>query len=225
MSTLISTVIDECALKIGDPNKQRITLSQWVTIYNMSNREMCSMANILKFQDEFDLVANQKTYDYPEGMVQCTDIHVSETPDDETTFKFLNEIFEDEYRERVDSLFPSATLPTEYYATPSWFSLVPMASAGIVDGGCITYFGLPDEISESAVSGGEVLQVPDFTRDYLRRRMLIHAMEARNRLTEAKAALEIWMAEMEGLQDKLEDRSLDRRSSLAPRKNRYAGMR
>jgi hypothetical protein len=217
--------MDDAAQAIGDPNKQRVQLSQWVSIYNRSNRELCEKANVLKFQDEFDLIAGQRKYDWPELMTVMTDIHVSETPGDETTWRYLKEIFEDEFRDRTDRLYPSATLPDNYHATESWFWLVPMVSAEIQGGACITYFGLPDRVTQDQVTSGTVLQVPDMAQDYLLRRMIIHGKMSRNRIVEAKVELELWNADMESFQDKLDDRSDDRRSSLAPRKSRYSGMR
>lgn len=225
MSTFIQSVIDDAAVAIGDPNKQRVSMASWTLFYNRSNRELCAKANILRFSDQFDLIANQRKYSYPQGMVVMTGIRVSETPSDENSFKVVNEIFEDEFREKTDRLYPTETLPSEYFATASWFHLVGAAAAEIQDGGCITYFGLPDRITLTQIEANQVLQIPDFAQDYLLQRMIIYGMRARNRYAEAKGELELWNADMETLQDKLEDRSQDRRSSLAPRRNRFAGMR
>lgn len=225
MSTAISAVIDDAAHAIGDPNKQRVQLSQWLSIYNRSNRELCQKANILRFEDTFTIGANQQKYDYPESMTVMAGIKVTETPSDEASFEFLDEYFEDEFRRRTDHIYPSASLPDGYFATSSWFYLIPMASAQIVAGACIVYHGLPDRITIDQVNSGVVIQVPDFAQDYLLRRMIVHGMESRNRWTEAQNMLALWNADMDTLQDKLDDRSQDRRSSIAPRKNRYVGMR
>ncbi len=69
------------------------------------------------------------------------------------------------------------------------------------------------------------MQADDLAQDYLIRRMVIHGLTARNRLVEAQAQLQNWMTDLTGLQDKLADRSEDRRSSMAPRRNRLQGMR
>lgn len=225
MSTLITDLIADAAFEIGDPNKQRVSMSQWTSIYNRSNRELCQKANILPLSEKFTLVAGQQRYSYPAGMVVMTGIRVTETPSDETTARYLKEIFEDEFRELTDAMYPSASLPDYYFATTGWFNLVGTVTAEIVGGACITYFGLPDRITEAQITGGQVMQVPDFAQDYLLRRMVIHGQQARNRLVEAKSALDIWYSDMESLQDKLEDRSQDRRSSIAPRKSRFVGMR
>src|SRR5207245_9805863 len=117
---------------------------------------------------------------------------------------------------------PTATVPTSYFATSGWFYLVPAAETLISAGACIDYFGLPDRITDLT---GAIMQVDDFAQDYLIRRMIIHGLESRNRLAEAADSLRTWVADMETLQDRLDDRSQDRRSSIAPRRNRFAGMR
>lgn len=225
MSVVILDVINDAATEIGDPQKTRISLAQWVTIYNSSNREVCEKAKILRLQDKFTLVASQTKYAYPATMIQMRTIHVSETPDDELSFRSIREIFEDEFRSLTGFIYPTAALPDFYFSTASWFNLVPAVSAEIVGGGCVDHFGLPDRISQTQVEASEILQIPDFAQDYLQRRMVIRAMRMRNRLVEAKEAYEEWLGEMDGLHDMFEDRSDDRRSSLAPRRNRYQGMR
>lgn len=226
MSTLITSLVDDAALQIGDPNKQRVTMPHWHSIYNRSNRELGQKANVFRYLDQFTLEALQMKYDYPESMTVMNGIRVSETPSDETTFQVIDEIFEDEWRKRTNSLYPSATIPDAYFATSNWFWLVPMAEAQIVDGACIDYFGLPDTLSYTDFTAANaVIQAEDFAQDYLIRRMVIHGMEARNRWQEAKDSLALWEADMVTLQDKLDDRSQDRRSSLRPRRPRFAGMR
>ena len=226
MSTLVQDLVDDAALQIGDPNKQRVQLSQWHSIYNRSNRALGEKANVFRYLDQFTLVAGQMKYDYPQLMTVMNGIRVSETPSDETTFQVIEEIFEDEWRNRTSGLYPTATLPDSYFATSNWFWLVPMATNQIVDGACIDYFGLPDTISyTSFTASGTVIQAEDFAQDYLVRRMVIHGMEARNRWQEAKDALSLWEADMETFMDKLDDRSQDRRSSLRTRRPRFAGMR
>lgn len=221
MSTNVSILVEDAAQAIGDPNKQRVQLSQWLSIYNRSLRELCQKANVLRSRDVFTLDP-VTVYTYPEHMTVMTAIEVSETPSDEGSFRYLNEMFEDEFRRRTSAFFPTASLPTHYFATSSFYYLVPMVTAQIVGGGCITHFGLPTRVLDISTA---VVETPDFTQDYIIRRMIIHGLESRNRLVEARAALEMWNADMDTLQDKLDDRSQDRRSSIAPRRNRLAGMR
>jgi hypothetical protein len=226
MSTLIADVVNDAAIEIGDPNKQRVQMLQWHSFYNSSNREMGERADVFRFLDEFDLVADQPRYEYPPGMTSMAGLRVSETPSDQTTFRVVKQMFEDEWRNSTDAIYPKGTLPSHYFPTTGWFWVVPMAEATIVKGGCLDYFGIPDSVTyDYFTNPSSVIQAPDFARDYLRRRIVIYGMAARNRLVEAKTAYEMWEADMQGFQDRLQRRSKDRRSSFAPRKNRYAGMR
>ncbi len=222
VSTLVSYLVDDAAQAIGDPNKQRIQIPQWLSIYNRSNRELCQKANVLRFLDAFDLIASQTKYDFPQSMVVMNGIAVSENPSDQTSFRWIKEMFEDEFREKTTSNYPSATLPESYFCTSGWFYLVGAATGTIVDGGCIDYFGLPDRITDLSTA---LMQVDDMAQDYLVRLMIIHALESRNRYAEAEEQLKLWNADMETLKDKLDDRSVDRRSTIAPRRNRLSGMR
>jgi hypothetical protein len=221
MSTLVSYLVDDAAAAIGDPNKQRVSLAQWLSIYNRSNRELCAKANVLRFLDFFTLEAGQTKYDFPQSMTVMNGIAVSDTPTDLTTFRWIDEMFEDEFRALTTQSYPQATLPEGYFCSSNWFYLIPAAQAQIVNGGQIDYFGLPDRIT---ALDGALLQVDDMAQDYLLRRMVIHGMMMTHRIVEAKAQLEMWNADMEGFQEKLDDRSQDRRASLAPRRNRFAGM-
>jgi hypothetical protein len=221
LSTPVSYLVDDAAQAIGDPNKERVSLAMWKSIFNRSLRELCEKANVLKSQDVFT-IGPVTRYPYPEHMTVLSGVEVSDTPSDEGSFRTLDEIFEDEFRELTSRRFPTASLPTYYFATSSFYYLIPMAENQIVDGGCTTHFGLPERVEDITTA---LLETPDFTQDYVIRRMIIHGMEARNRWEEAKTSLALWNADVETLQDKMDDRSLDRRSSIAPRRNRLAGMR
>lgn len=228
MSTPVSALVDDAAMAIGDPNKQRVATPQWISIYNRSNRELCQKANVLRFLDEFDLVNLDPDtgelamrYDYPDGMTVMNGIHVSDTPTDPASFRWLKEMFQDEFRVATSGSYPVDSLPTYYFATSDWLYLIGAVAADILDGACIDYFGLPDRVTD--LSG--VIQVPDMAQDYLIRRMIIHGKMARHNVVEARAELEMWEEDMVSFQDKLDDRSQDRPSSIAPRRNRLAGMR
>lgn len=220
MSTLVNYLIADAAQTIGDPNKQRVTSDQWLLFYNQALRKLCEKANVLRLRSLFSLEADAD-YTYPPEMTVMTGMEVTDTPGDPDSWRECKEMFEDEFRERVSSRYPNATLPTHYFATSGWFSLIPRPTAEIIYGARITYFGLPVRVVDLTTA---LLETPDFTQDYVSRRMVISADEARNRLVEAKAALELWEAEVQGLQDKFDDRSQDRPSTIAPRRNRFAGM-
>jgi len=221
MSLPVSNLVNDAAIAIGDPNKTRVKMSEWTSFYSRAARELCSKANVLQQRATFNL-GTQQAYHFPDDMTTMSKMEVSETPTDGDSWRVIREIFEDEFRSMTSGRYSDNTLPEMYFADRLGFYLVPRPTATIVDGGRITYFGLPDAITDATTA---TYQLPEFTRDYILRRMIVFGLAARNRHAEAEAELRQWFADVEDLQDKMADRSDDRRSSLAPRRSRYQGMR
>ena len=224
MSTPAIALVTDAALAIGDPNNQRVTLAQWNSIYNRSLRELCQKANVLKFRSVFALEPTA-AYSYPPEMTVMTGMEATETPADDESFRTLGELFTDEFRAETSTRYPVATIPGRYHPTSNWFYFVPRPQAEILGGGRITYYGLPDRVVDEAALAVANLQTADFTQDLVTRRMIVYGMQARNRLVEARAEMELWDADVQTLVDRLDDRSQDRPSTIAPRRNRFAGMR
>jgi len=217
MPTPISYLIDDAALAIGDPNKGRVSPTHWLSFYNRATRELCQKANVLKYEGEFNLEARAE-YRYPAEMTCFKGVEVTLTADDDDSWFFLKEMFEDEFREYTDRTYPIDALPSHYFAEANGFFLIPRPQATLSNCGLMHYFGLPDRVSDPTVN----MQTDDTTQDLITRR--IFGMRARNRLVEAAAEYATWKDDVESLMDKLDDRSQDRRSSLAPRRRRYSGM-
>lgn len=220
MSLLVSNLVNDAAVKIGDPNQVRVRSSDWLLFYNQSVRELCEKADVMQYRADFNL-GTQALYPYPDEMTTMARLEVTETPSDADSWRIVTEKFEDEFRAMTTTRYPVGSLPDHYFADKVGFYLIPRPAVAIVGGGRTTYFGLADRITDTATA---TYQLPEFTQDYVVRRMTIYGKMARHRITEANAELEQWFADVEGLMDKMEDRSKDRRSSLAPRRNRYAGM-
>lgn len=221
MSIPISYLIDEAANKFGDPNKTRVNGPLWLTFFNESTRELSTKADIAQYRDSFTLGTNP-IYPFPDAMVHMVRLEVNEQPvTDPVGWRIVEEIFEDEWRARTSTRYPSATIPDAYFVEKGWFWLIPAPEAPITNGAIITYFGLPDRATDPL----STYQLPEFTQDYIIRRMVIHAKFARNRIVEGQADLKLWYDDVEGLQDKMDDRSSDRRSNIRPRRNLIAGMR
>lgn len=221
MSVPVLRMVNSAARKVGDPNKTRVLLDQWGEIYNEAQRKFCEKVNALKIRNIFTPTTGQ-AYTYPTNMTVMTMMEVTDSPGDDDSWREVKEMFEDEFRRATSNRYPSAALPTHYFSTANWFYLIPRPEVAIVGGGRITHYRLPDAITDPTTA---VLQAEDFTEDYIVSRMVIEAKQSLNRLVEAESDLRTWEKEMEGVQDKFDDRSLDRRSSIAPRKNRLFGMR
>jgi len=221
MSLPVIYLINDCAEMIGDPNKVRVTLGQWTLFYNQSCRELCQKAKVLKFRARFNL-GPQAQYHYPDERTVVTKVEANETPDDDNTWFKLDEMFEDEFAAQTSRFYPSATTPSHYFADVDGFYLYPRPEAAITNGGRVTYFGLPDRIFDANTAN---FQLPELAQDYVIRRMVIHGMKARNRMAEAEGELKLWNADIEGLQDSMEDPSDDRRSAIRPRRSGYGDQR
>jgi hypothetical protein len=217
----VDFLVGDAALKIGDPSRTRVQNPDWVLFYNQSARELCQKADVLRCRGVFDL-STEDAYPYPSDMTQMTGIEVTETPADPDSWRWLDESFEDEFRSEVDGHYPSATLPERYFADKTWFFVIPRCTAAIVGGARISHFKIPARISDLAVA---TYELPEFTQDYVIRRMVIYAKFARNRIVEADAELKQWYADVEGLTSKIDDRSNDRRSGIRQSRDRYRGMR
>lgn len=220
-SVLVSYMVNDAALAIGDPNKARVKNSDWISFYNRSARELCEKADVLQYRAIFNL-GTQALYPYPDEMVALSRIEVNETPTDDDAWRPLDELFEDEFRSRTTGRYPTATIPDSYFADQGGFYLIGRPEAAITGAGRMIFFGLPDRITDVTTA---TFQLIDIAQDYVTRRMIVYGLKARNRHAEAASELSQWYADVEGLQDNLEDRAKDRRSSIRPRRSPYAGMR
>lgn len=221
MAIPVSYLVDDAAIAIGDPNRTRVKTVEWQSFFNRACRELSSKADVMQRRALFTL-GDQAAYHWPDDMRRATGIEVSETPDDEDSWRQLNEIFESEHRGMVSGYYSNTTLPESYFATVLGFFLYPRPSAEIVNGGRITYFGHADRVLDIDTATFELLEI---AQDHVLKRMIIFGLRARNRHAEADAEMTQWLVDVEGLQDALEDRSDDRRSSLMPRRDRFSGHR
>jgi hypothetical protein len=220
-SVLVSYMVDDAARAIGDPNKTRVSNADWTSFFNRSARELCEKANVLQYRSIFNL-GTQALYPYPDEMVVLSRIEINETPTNDDTWRPLDEKFEDEFRSLTTNTYPTGTVPDSYFSDQGGFYLIPRPAAALADAGRMIFFGLPDRISDVTTA---TFQLIDIAQDYVTRRMIVYGLKARNRHVEAQSELAQWFTDVEGLQDKLEDRSHDRRSSLRPRRAPMFGMR
>ena len=225
MSFPISDLIDSAARRFADPNKTRVKQEEWFGIYLESVRELCEKADVYKVTATFNLFSGSDPtdprYPYPERMTQMTAVEVTESPTNRDSYKKLREIFEGEFWSDVYGNYPSGALPDRYFADQGWLWLVPRPTVSIAAGGRLTYFGVPANASDWTQN----FPLMYSARDYVVRRMVIAAKVMRNRLVEAQADLALWTSDVEGMFDRIEDRSKDRRSTFRPLRRPYAGMR
>lgn len=222
MSLSVDYLISDAALKIGDVNRTRVRDVEWVLFYNQAVRELCEKANVLEFQGLFDTLPTDR-YGYPWRATAITKFEAQAIAGDANTFFKLDELREDEFTARTDRLYPPMDPPLEYFPRRNWFHLVGKPTTTVVQGGRLTYFGIPDRIFDLPSA---IFPLPEFCQDYVIRRLVIAAKYARDRIGEADAELKQWIVDVaEGLQDKMEDRVDDRRPAIRPTRAPMAGMR
>jgi len=228
MSLLVEQVVTDAAMKFGDPVYQRIDQSDWLRHYNTATRDIASHWDVLEHRVFFTLEAGNDAYGYPADMVRLSEIAVSTElvgdpglqAVDEDAFDDLGELFRDEFRASTRRRYPTGT-PKRYYARQNWFHLIPKPDVQVVRGGRIHYFGLPDRLFTLS---GALYQLPEFTQDAAIERMVIAALEQDERLTEASQKYQKWLAEGPFIEDRMQDRSKDRRENLRPPDDPYRGM-
>ena len=222
MSTNSLTVINEAAALVGDPAFDRINRDAWRAILNHSARDIARKLRLVLKAATFDLVLNDDEYAMPDDCWQVKSMRVNETPTDTTTWWWLKEMFEDEFRNATQGQFSTATRATRYFALTDTFHLYPRPDKAITGGGKIQYWGMPAEVTSEATQG---IPLADIMRDTLRERMLVYALRRLEKFDAAAAQEQEWQASLTSDRDRIEDRSADRRSRIRTQSGNIFGQR
>jgi len=213
MSALIDSLVTQCATNISNPAKDRVTAPDWLTFYNAVARDIGARLYAVRYTSFFDL-QNDSDYDYPDEMTRMIALWVTDTPSDPDLWRWVGEIREDQFRDRVNVRYPTAALPSEYLPEATIFRVVPKPTAKIALGGKLEYWGLPDEILSTT---GTFIPFPDFLREWLVEGMTIHALRKLKQIAEANDRYASWERREADYAARLTDRSDDRRSALVPK--------
>lgn len=217
MSVNALTLATEAGRRCGDELFTRITRDDWKDFLNAVCRDIASRFHVVEYESTFDVVANMENYPYPDDMVQIRFMRYSDTPDTAGTYEDVDETPFDEWRERTSRSYPIGT-PDEYCPRAGFFSLVPMAATTIEDGGLLSYWGLPADVTDLTTQS---LQLPDFFRDYVVAGMVIQGKRKDKAFDEADALERAWLNQESQMREKMEDRARDRRASLRPKSARH----
>lgn len=213
MSTLITSLIDQAALNVFQPDKARITPAHWLTFYGAAARDIGARLFAVRYTSFADIQADID-YDYPDEMTRMIKLWTSETPDDVDSWAEVKELRDDELTDMVNRRYPTGTLPERYLAQATSFRVVPRPTAVLAGALKLEYWGLPDEITSSF---GTQMQFPDFMREWVVEHMTISGLRALKQYVEAKARYDDWAARENDYAAKLTDRSDDRRPAFVPR--------
>lgn len=222
MSTLIDSLITQAAVNISNPDKGRVTPSDWLMFYGAVARDIGSRLYAIRYTAIFDLQADSD-YDWPDEMTRMVALWVTDTPDDPDSWTKLKELRDDEFYDRVNRRYPTAALPTHYNPQATIFRLVPRPDTAIERAAKLEYWGLPDEITSIV---GVSMQFPDFMREWVVEGMTIHGLRKLKEIAEANDRYASWAARENEYATRLTDRSDDRRPAMVPRsrKNSTSGL-
>jgi len=212
MGLRIIELFDDAAADIADPSRTRIKDdSVWLGLYNRSVRDVCERHPVYIVIDDFDLQAMGGEMAWPDNMVQCQGIQVSDTPEIEDTFRWLGEMNEQRFRASTQQRYPNQTVP-EWYCPQSlryWF--YPMPTSFIYNGARITYSAVPEKAANPTL---EDFPLPWFLRDYVIQRMAYYAHRKLNEYEEAAENERGWNERFADIREKIEDRSDDARPRM-----------
>lgn len=215
MSTFVTDLITSALLEIGDKDGHRTTRAEMLLYFNRTQRALATGLRCLQTDYYFNLVANEPRYVYPEDAVQISGIRISRVavPTSLEDYYWLGEFFNDEFRMATHGMRPSATVYA-YHARPEWFELLNAPVADVVDGGIVTTWRnaarLPSETSSAT------MELPDWLDNVVIEGMKILARMSGRERAAAMSDWQRWTAEIDGLREKVEDRSDDRRAAIRP---------
>ncbi len=212
MSTNALEIVYEASTLVGDPMFQRITQEDWRHLLNTACRDIARKLRVHRRCALFDIEANSPEYAMPEDCLQIISMQYNDTPQDANTWWWLQEMFEDEFRDATHGTF-SAARPIRYLARTDTFLLFPQPDASYAGGGKVTYWGLPDEVTSLSTQN---IPFQDTLRDTLRDRMVTFALRRLEKFDAAAQHEKEWVASLTTDRDRLEDRAADRRSRMRP---------
>jgi hypothetical protein len=211
MSVQALAVVNDCARSLSDPQFQRVTRADWRAFMNEACRDLARKLRLVKWTATFD-IENEGEYAMPEDCVQLVKVFYNPTPADRDTWRVLGEKFADEFYDATDGAYAEGD-PCEYFADTDTFHLYPRPDTAITGGGKVTYWGMPDEVTDEGV---QLMPLRDVLRDSLAQRMLVLALRHIERFDKADEYEKEWLASLTTDRDRLEDRSQDRRPRMRP---------
>lgn len=212
MPSLVKDLIDGAAARIRDPQNRRIDRALWLQFYNEVTLKIATELKCLEADANFDVVAAEDRYAYPDDAVVINQVYFSLTPTDINSYKPLGEIFRDEWIMGRGVMVPTG-LPTRYYARQGWFTLVPKPDTAIIDGGCVTYRHIPEWLTSEA---SQAVELPTFMGTFVVDGMIPRAERALRLFAASRENQAQWEQELERMKPQIQDRSEDRRSAIRP---------
>lgn len=226
MSTtiLVQSILDEAAVRFGDPNKTHFTDAILLTFYNDATEDVSGRWQILEVDASFSWIAGEDRYSYPDDSVQMLRLQYNATPVDPTLWRKVYEIDEQEYVGLTDGTKPAGDDKLYYWARSNFFVVWPVPVTAVSQGGLVGYWKLADRqltavtaVDATGLSYSRtVIEMPNMTRVAIRDRMVIGMEMSVGRTQEAEIRLAHWEQEMDKVWDRVDDPVDDRRERYRP---------
>ena len=210
MSIPVIEVINDVALKMGDPGFTQITTDEYLRWANQRSRKLSTKLNLVKWVAFTDLEQDNELYAEPDDCLQITRLSYSPTPTDARTFRDLHPYFADEFRARVNWTYPVGE-PDSYFPDQGFFYLVGRPTASLAQALKIEYWGLPEDMTSAST---DTIPFMAKMRDLLADGIEIDALWKLEKREESIAAGKVWEATIGSVRPKLENPATDRRSSV-----------
>jgi hypothetical protein len=212
---IVSDLLNQVAVRLGDPRMTRTTLSDLLAFHNEALEELTLGWRVLEEDATADIVAEERRYLYPEECVQLRRVRYNATPTTEETGWDLGEDFWEEHKSRTNT-FIEAGEPRHYCVRANFFELRPVPETVVVDGLFVSYWKLGTPVLLQDILTAEV-ELPAMYRKYLREYATIYAKEKSGRYQEAAADRAALAESLDRVAGRIEDKSDDRRSQMRTR--------
>lgn len=209
MSTVISSIVNDASILASDPQFSRVTQSDWLAFYNLASRRLATDLKLVEYEATFTTTTDD-LYSMPEDAVQIKAVFYNADPaTDPYGYRKLGEMFEDEFQSSTDGAYPDGT-PSHYHPRQGYFHLYPRPDSTVTAGGKVQYWGIPADSFDRTAN----IPFADLMRDVLLLGMLYYGFTKMKLFEDAAAKKAEWDEAMAVSREKMEDRSVDRRTRL-----------
>lgn len=229
--TVVQSILDEAALRFGDPNKTHFDNGRLLGHYNDATEDITTRWQMLEADADFSWKANEDRYAYPADCVQMlrlqynpTAIDATTGPTDQNQWRKTKEITEWEYTRITDGLKPPGDFKLYYWPRTGFLVTYPVPTVALYLAGRIGYWKRADlqvtaitrmDLSGNAYSASTT-ELSDSLRRMIRDRMQIGMKLAQSRHEEALVDMQVWEAAMDKLGPRIEQPVDDRREHFRP---------
>jgi len=215
----VQTLLDEAAIRFGDPQKTHFGNALLLGFYNDSCEDITTRWQMLEVDAAFSWLAGEDRYSYPDDCVQMLRLQYNSSgvdgthgPTDQNLWRKAHQKWEHEYTRITDGHKPTGDDKIYYWARTNFFVVWPVPTTSLYLSGLMGYW----KMATRATVGTDLVELPNALRRLIRDRMIVGMKESLSRTAEARADLEVWEARMDEVGPRIEDPVEDRREHYEP---------